>query len=487
MTPAPAPSPAAPRQGPFQGFLERARHLAIRGFHAYASWLTRQSWWRFTLYSILLLIIVSILSELPPFSWKTGPSPAAWPAKPAAKAADASPGTGREAPHPPSPPATPTTPTTPTGGRDAPPASDPHEVRIAVGDSQLILQIADPSKAEPPEVRQALKDVRHALAEIQVQLKDAKIPPGLIRIETSGNDTNTNPGTTDGDDEEDAEEDEETTEPHIETLGDHLENLALLMIFVSIPLKIAYQGQQRAQAVAVQAVQTAETEALRRQVTEARLAAMQAQVEPHFLFNTLGSIEHLIETDPARAGRMQRSLITFLREAMPLLRETQSDTFRDLGRELAIVTPYLDLLKMRMEERLRAEIRIPAGLMSAEFPPMMLQSLVENSIRHGLEPRPEGGLITLDAAVVDGRLTVSVSDTGIGFGHSNHPGSGVGLTNIRERLRLLYGDKASLRTISPASGGSVVSIEIPYRSRTGPSAPPAAPASPVSAHENPSA
>ena len=83
------------------------------------------------------------------------------------------------------------TPTTPTGGRDAPPASDPHEVRIAVGDSQLILQIADPSKAEHPEVRQALKDVRHALAEIQVQLKDAKIPPGLIRIETSGNDTNT--------------------------------------------------------------------------------------------------------------------------------------------------------------------------------------------------------------------------------------------------------------------------------------------------------
>jgi LytS/YehU family sensor histidine kinase len=252
-------------------------------------------------------------------------------------------------------------------------------------------------------------------------------------------------------------------------------------------LKIAYQGQQRAQAMAVQAVQTAETEALRRQVTEARLAAMRAQIEPHFLFNTLGSIEHLIETDPARAGRMQRSLIAFLREAMPMLRETQSDMFRDLGRELAIVTPYLELLKMRMEERLRAEIRIPAGLMSAEFPPMMLQSLVENSIRHGLEPRPEGGLITLDAAVSDGRLSVSVSDTGIGFGHSNHSGSGIGLTNIRERLRLLYGNEASLRTISPASGGSVVSIEIPYRSRSGPSAPPCAISSPIPTHETPSA
>jgi signal transduction histidine kinase len=87
---------------------------------------------------------------------------------------------------------------------------------------------------------------------------------------------------------------------------------------------------------------------------------------------------------------------------------------------------------------------------------------------------------------VDGRLTVSVSDTGIGFGHSNHPGSGIGLTNIRERLRLLYGDNTSLRTVSPASGGSVVSIEIPYRSQTGPSTPPVAIASPIHAHENPS-
>jgi sensor histidine kinase YesM len=245
-----------------------------------------------------------------------------------------------------------------------------------VGDSLLNLQIGDPSKAESPEARQALKEVQHALREIEAELRDAKIPPGLIQIETSDSESS------DEDDEEDAEE------PPIETLGDHLPNLALLIIFVSIPLKIAYQGQQRAQAVAAQAVQTAETEALRRQVTEARLAAMQAQIEPHFLFNTLGSIEHLIETDPARAGRMQRSLITFLREAMPTLRETQPNAFRNLGRELAIVTPYLDLLKMRMEERLRTEIRIPAGLLSAEFPPMILQSLVENSIRHGLEPAP---------------------------------------------------------------------------------------------------
>lgn len=313
-----------------------------------------------------------------------------------------------------------------------------------MGEALLTLQIQDPSKTDSLEEKQALKEVNRALEEIHAQLKDAEIPPGLIQIETSDSDSDS--------DSKDEDEGDDEGDDEGATLGDHLPNLALLIIFVSIPLKIAYQGQQRAQAMAVQAVQTAETEALRRQVTEARLAAMRAQIEPHFLFNTLGSIEHLIETDPARAGRMQRSLIAFLREAMPMLRETQSDMFRDLGRELAIVTPYLELLKMRMEERLRAEIRIPAGLMSAEFPPMMLQSLVENSIRHGLEPRPEGGLITLDAAVSDGRLSVSVSDTGIGFGHSNHPGSGIGLTNIRERLKLLYGNEASLRTISPASG-----------------------------------
>lgn len=444
MPPNPAPTPAALKQGPLHGFLERARHLAVHGFHSYASWLTRQSWWRFTLFSVLLLIITAILSELPPFSWKIGPAPAARSVKPTAR-------------------------------HEVPPAKGTNLVRVAVGDSLLNIQICDPSMTESPEAQEALKEVHRALEEIQAQLKDAKIPPGLIRIETADSESSDN------------DEDEEAEEPHIGTLGDHLPNLALLIIFVSIPLKIAYQGQQRAQAVAVEAVQVAETEALRRQVTEARLAAMQAQIEPHFLFNTLGSIEHLIETDPSRAGRMQRSLIAFLREAMPTLRETQPNAIRDLGRELAIVTPYLDLLKMRMEERLRAEIRIPAGLMSAEFPPMMLQSLVENSIRHGLEPRPEGGLITLDAAVVDDRLTVSVSDTGIGFGHPNHPGTGVGLINIRERLRLLYGDKASLRTVSPASGGSVVSIEIPYRLRTVPSAPPATMTSPVSTHENHSA
>ena len=461
--------PAVPTQGRFRRFLERTQHLAVRSFHAYGSWLTRQSWWRFALYSLLLLIISSILSELPPFSWQIGWSPSAHAPRSTGQTAPAAPASKPLTPDPSSPPAS---------SNAVPSAGSQKPRRGAVEGALITLKVQDTSDSDSQEMKETLMEVQSALEEIQSLLESANLPPGLIRIETNGA-----PSYEKGDGDAGPEDNEG---PAIETLGEHLPNLALLMIFVSIPLKITYQGQQRAQAAAAQAVQTAENETLRRQIMEARLAAMQAQIEPHFLFNTLGSIEHLIETDPARAGRMQRSLIAFLREAMPTIRETQANTLRNLGRELAIVTPYLELLKMRMEERLRAEIRIPSGLMSAEFPPMMLQSLVENAIRHGLEPRPEGGLITLDAAVVDGRLTVSVSDTGIGFGHSNHPGSGVGLTNIRERLRLLYGNNASLRTVSPASGGSVVSIEIPYRSQTAPSTPPVGIDSPIPSHETPS-
>ena len=199
---------------------------------------------------------------------------------------------------------------------------------------------------------------------------------------------------------------------------------------------------------AAQATETAESEALKRQVVEARMAAMQAQVEPHFLFNTLASIDHLIETDPPRASRMQKNLIALLRASMPTLREADTN----LGRELAVIRPYLEILKVRMEERLQTEIRVSDGLLSAEFPPMMLQSLVENAIKHGLEPKAEGGTLTVAAEIVHGKLAVSVTDTGLGFGKAATAGTGVGLANIRERLQLLYGSRAQLAvTETPAA------------------------------------
>ena len=143
---------------------------------------------------------------------------------------------------------------------------------------------------------------------------------------------------------------------------------------------------------------------------------MQAQVEPHFLFNTLASIDHLIETDPKRASVMQKNLIALLRASMPTMRETAANGVRDLGRELAVIAPYLEILKVRMEDRLSTLIDVPEGLRSAEFPPMMIQSLVENAIKHGLEPKPEGGSLAVKAEIVHGKLAVTVADTGKALG-----------------------------------------------------------------------
>ncbi|MFS9605054.1 histidine kinase, partial [Klebsiella pneumoniae] len=124
-----------------------------------------------------------------------------------------------------------------------------------------------------------------------------------------------------------------------------------------------YKGRIQAEVKAAQAAETAEAESLKRQVVEARMAAMQAQVEPHFLFNTLASIDHLIEVDPPTASKMQRNLIALLRASMPTMREANATATRDLGRELAVIRPYLEILKMRMEERLQTEIDVPEGLL----------------------------------------------------------------------------------------------------------------------------
>ena len=246
--------------------------------------------------------------------------------------------------------------------------------------------------------------------------------------------------------------------------GQHFPPFTFLLIVLSIVTKIMAKGRFKAEAQAVAATEMAESEALKRQVVEARMAAMQAQVEPHFLFNTLASIDHLIETDPARASKMQKNLIALLRASMPTMREANAQSVRDLGRELTVIRPYLEILKVRMEERLSTEIRVSDGLLSAEFPPMMLQSLVENAIKHGLEPKAEGGSLTVSAEIVHGRLAVKVADTGLGFGKAATAGTGIGLNNIRERLQLLYGSKGTLTVNENPGGGTAVTITVPYKS-----------------------
>jgi len=120
---------------------------------------------------------------------------------------------------------------------------------------------------------------------------------------------------------------------------------------------------------------------------------------------------------------------------------------------------------VRMEDRLQASVDVPNGLLSAEFPSMMIQSLVENAIKHGLEPKADGGTLRVAAEIVDGRLQVTVADTGLGFGLADTGGTGVGLANIRERLKLLYGDRASMVVADNEPSGTIVTLTVPYQAQ----------------------
>lgn len=243
--------------------------------------------------------------------------------------------------------------------------------------------------------------------------------------------------------------------------SDWFMNFVLLLLLCLFGTKALMGGKKRAEAKARIATAAAEHANLQRQVSEAKMQMMQAQVEPHFLFNTLASVSHLIETDPPRAAAMQNHLIQYLRAVLPQMRETATVT--NLGREADISSAYLDLLKMRMEERLTVDVAVPEGLRSAAFPPLMLQSLVENAIKHGLECKPEGGTLRVLAEVADNKLRVSVIDSGLGFGAVPSDSTGLGLRSIRDRLKLLHGDLAQLIISTASPCGVCACIEVPYQ------------------------
>jgi sensor histidine kinase YesM len=194
---------------------------------------------------------------------------------------------------------------------------------------------------------------------------------------------------------------------------------------------------------------------LEKNLLEAKLQLMQAQVEPHFLFNTLANVQHLVETDPSEASRMLESLIQYLRAALPQMRESSTR----LGREIEMARAFLDIHRIRMGARLGYAIEVPESLRELTFPPMMLITLVENAVKHGIDPCCEIGKITIRAEEAGGRLRVSVEDTGEGIRPKK--GGGVGLANIRERLKALYGTSARLVVEEREPHGVVASIEVP--------------------------
>lgn len=234
--------------------------------------------------------------------------------------------------------------------------------------------------------------------------------------------------------------------------------LFFVFLLLAIGIKVLAGGKRRAELAARDATARANIEALERRLLEAQIAALQAQIEPHFLFNTLALIGQLIETDPPEATRIHTHLIQYLRSALPQMREHGGST---LGRQVELARAYLAIMQARMKERLTVTIVVPPLLTDAPFPPMMLQTLVENAIRHGLEPKAQGGTITIEARASDTALHVDVSDDGVGF--DPYADDGVGLANIRERLQLLFGAAARLTIDMPAQGGTRASICVPYR------------------------
>ena len=194
---------------------------------------------------------------------------------------------------------------------------------------------------------------------------------------------------------------------------------------------------------------------LEKQAVDARLALLQAQIEPHFLFNTLANVQALVETRSPRARDVLASLIAYLRAAMPRLQDRAST----LADEESLVRAYLELMQMRMPDRLGFDIRIDPALQRQPFPPMALLTLVENAVQHGIDPCERGGHIDIGGQRDGGAVKLWVSDDGQGM--SEHAQPGTGLTNLRARLAAAFGPEAALDLQERAPHGLRAEIRFP--------------------------
>jgi sensor histidine kinase YesM len=195
-----------------------------------------------------------------------------------------------------------------------------------------------------------------------------------------------------------------------------------------------------------------------RLLAEAKLRTLQAQIEPHFLYNTLANVVSLIGPDPDRARHMLERLIDFLRASLSASRAEHAT----LGAEVDLARAYLDLLTVRMGTRLRFRIDVEPACRDAVIPPMLIQPLVENAVMHGIEPKVEGGTVVVRARRTDAGLCVEVLDDGAGLmSAAPRPGGGVGLSNLRERLRTLHGNSAQVQLLENQDGGVTSRLILP--------------------------
>ncbi|HEX5684053.1 MAG TPA: histidine kinase [Ideonella sp.] len=233
---------------------------------------------------------------------------------------------------------------------------------------------------------------------------------------------------------------------------------AMLVISLLPGVGITYYYRAKGRLQTAQAL----AETAQRQASETRLKLLESQLEPHMLFNTLANLRALIALDPERAQAMLDRLIDFLRATLGASRAP----LHPLSAEFARLADYLALMQIRMGDRLRVELELPDALAATPIPPLLLQPLVENAIKHGLEPKRGAGLIRVQALVDGAELVLRVTDSGVGpqaSAAAATAGTRFGLAQVRERLTTLYGDRASLQLEPgpPNAGGTVVTLRWP--------------------------
>lgn len=228
------------------------------------------------------------------------------------------------------------------------------------------------------------------------------------------------------------------------------------MVFAVMMVSVAQYRRSQLMRQNAELQRQAGAERMGRQLADAKLKLMQAQVEPHFLFNTLASVQQLAEGRAPEAAAMTAQLIKFLRAGLAGLRENNST----LEREFAAIGAFLEIMTTRMGDRLTYELHLPTELKSVAVPPAMLISLVENAIKHGVEPAVDPATLRMEASATDSELRIVVTDTGIGP-NTRNSGGGVGLDNIRQRLRVLYSGRAHLAVRANEPHGFHATITLP--------------------------
>jgi sensor histidine kinase YesM len=208
------------------------------------------------------------------------------------------------------------------------------------------------------------------------------------------------------------------------------------------------------EALTAQLQRDAERDRMARELAESQLRLLRAQIEPHFLFNTLGAVQQLAEHGAPRAAELTANLIAFLRAS---LSEMRSDQVR-LDAEFGLLESYLRVMQARLGPRLRFTLTLANALGHVQVPSMILLTLVENAIKHGIEPSLRGGEVAVSAEVQDAALLIRVADSGVGM--ASQPGTGMGLDNLRRRLQLAYGAAASL-ALHDADPGLVAELTLP--------------------------